>query len=107
LETIEYVGDLDHEGMQLATAANRAAIAAGLPAIAPTAAMNRAMLACAERFGHPLGWRCRSFRRKLDWVVVHFLPLELRTSVRAVIESGRRIPEEMLGPDELAAVWTG
>jgi hypothetical protein len=107
LETIEYVGDLDHEGMQRATAGIRAAIAAGLPAIAPAAVMHRAMLACAERFGHPLYWHCRSFRRKLDWDVVHFLPLELRTSVRAVIESGRRIPEEVLGPDELAPVWTG
>jgi hypothetical protein len=91
--------------VQLAAAANRAAIAAGLPAIAPAATLHRAMLASAERFGHPLGWPCRSTPRKPDWDPLQFLSPELRSSVRAVFESRCRIPEEVLGPEELTSAW--
>ena len=105
LERIDYAGDLDHEGLQLAVAANRAAIAAGLPEIRPAESLHRAMLVSAKQFGHPLGWPSRSSSRRPEWDAVQFVSPELRALVRAVLESGRRIPEEVLGPDELAAAW--
>jgi hypothetical protein len=105
LRRIEYVGDLDQEGLRIALAAGRSALAAGLPEIEPAAGLHRAMLASARRFGFPTGWPCGTPSGKVNERTLEFIPAEIRADVRKVLAAGRRIPEEVLGPDELLAAW--
>jgi hypothetical protein len=67
------------------------------------------MLDAAVGFGHPEGWQISSrVHPKVDSVrkVVAFLDLSLQDSVSSFLVKGYRIPEEVLGPEELVAAWT-
>jgi len=65
------------------------------------------MLSAAESFGHSTGWPAQerfsdAERRKL----LDGLAPDLRTRVLEILEAGRRVPEEILGPEELRIAWS-
>lgn len=106
ISRIEYVGDLDRPGLRIAKAACEAAIRIGLPPVEPAAKMHYAMLQAVRKFGHPSGLKYRSDENsKNDEALVAWLPIEIRTIVLEIFASNCRVPEEVLGPDELRAIW--
>lgn len=107
VESIHYVGDLDDDGLDIAWGARRCAKGQGLPSVAPASELHRQMLLAAESFGHPKGWPAR--RRLSDAERakgLDMLPLDVRRQVEVVLKSGHRIPEEVLGPEELRKAWS-
>jgi hypothetical protein len=102
-ERIEYVGDLDHEGLRIAAAVTGRAARLGLPALHPAAGVHEAMLKSAAAFGHPLGWPDPNSTIRKS--VADFLAGSLAEKVREIIRAKRRVPEEVLGPEEFMALW--
>ncbi len=108
VERIEYVGDLDRNGLRIARSASLIARRDGLPSVAPAAGLHRAMVNACVRFGSPSGWPHPSATKGTspeDQSLVEWLSSEVRSDVVHVLEAGHRIPEEVLGPEELLAVW--
>jgi len=106
LESIDYVGDLDIPGLEIAVRAVAASQRLGLPPLTAAPGVHAAMLASAAAFGRPGGWPARH-RRVLDPALLAFLPEDVREFVANVLKGSRRIPEEVLGPKELDLLWTG
>lgn len=107
VESIHYVGDLDHAGLDIAWGARRCANALGLPAVVPALELHRQMLLSAEAFGHPQGWPAQErFSDGHRTRILDVLSPDLRGRVDAILKAGRRIPEEVLGPDELRRAWS-
>jgi hypothetical protein len=108
VERIEYVGDLDRPGLRVARNAARLANAENLPPIQPARGLHRAMLQSIQQFGYPNGleYDARE-RRKVpgDEELVGWLPEDVRAECLMMVRAGNRIPEEVLGPDELQRVW--
>lgn len=107
VDSIHYVGDLDHAGLDIAWAARKSAKELGLPEVLPASELHRQMLATAEAFGHPNGWPAR--QRSTDnehQRILEVIAPPLRNQVAAVLRAGCRVPEEVLGPDELRIAWT-
>jgi hypothetical protein len=75
--------------------------------VLPAIELHRQMLSAAESFGHPHGWpaqdRCADVDRS---DVLDVLSPDVRGRVDAVLRAGRRIPEEVLGPNELRYAWS-
>lgn len=107
VESIHYVGDLDHAGLDIAWTARKRARDLGLPGVLPAAELHRQMLAAAEAFGHADGWPAAHERVSEDerQRLLDFVAPPLRTQIGAVLRAGRRIPEEVLGPEELRSAW--
>jgi hypothetical protein len=106
VEAVHYVGDLDRPGLDFANAAARAAEAAGLPPLIAAPGVHAAMLRAAATFGFPSGWiYAEGDAPTGDSERLAFLPMDIRPDVAKVLEGGRRIPEEVLGPAELSTVW--
>jgi hypothetical protein len=106
VSSIEYVGDLDEPGLEIAKGAQETARRTGaLPVVRPAVGMHRMMLDAAERFGHLNGWPDLKRTGLSDPSVGDFLPADVRTRVLEIIAAGRRIPEEVLGPEEMHAAW--
>ncbi|HEX9939243.1 MAG TPA: hypothetical protein VGB15_19020 [Longimicrobium sp.] len=104
---IDYVGDLDRPGLDIARLSGASAALAGLPAVTPAPGVHRAMLDAAAHFGHPLGWPYESARAiDADLARVEWLAPEVRSDALAILAAGRRIPEEVLGPREMRE-WLG
>ncbi len=102
-----YLGDLDRPGLRIAHAAARVASDTGLPMLEPALGLHECMLQTAARLGHPSGWPTRPHRRRPDETeLVSWLPAGVQSRVRAMLAANRRIPEEVLGPEELIAVWS-
>lgn len=108
IESIHYVGDLDQHGLDIANAARRIAGASGLPSLSAAPMVHRQMLDAAARLGMPNGWPTPRASRLNGGLgeSATFLPENLRETVTAIIQSGRRIPEEVLGPSELTSLWS-
>lgn len=110
-ERIDYVGDLDFYGIKIAMSVATKAAKLALPTVFPATRLHRAMLDSAAKFGRADGWSedeaTRKLRRTGIDAVVGFLHESVREPVRTILENRRRIPEEVLGPDELAAAWNG
>lgn len=108
LDRVDYVGDIDTDGLRIAAAAAARAHVLGLPPIQPAPRVHSTMLEASLWLGHPSGWR-RRIRRAPDIVgsesCMTFLPEDIRDRVRAILHGGRRIPEEVLGPEDLEALW--
>jgi hypothetical protein len=104
--SVMYVGDLDHAGLRIAQAAARALVEAALPALEPAPGLHERMLKAAARLGHPSGWPAPARRTRADDAqLVSWLPAVIQPRVHALLAAGRRIPEEVLGPEELLEVW--
>jgi len=110
VETIHYVGDLDVPGLRIAYAAQQKTRDLGLPVLTAAPGLHRAMLAASRDFGHPRGWLVEPTktqrRRALPEDTYSFLPSGVRSAAREIIQGGHRVPEEVLGPTELAAAWS-
>jgi hypothetical protein len=108
LKAIHYVGDMDSSGLMIAEAAHHAAVRIDLPRILPAPGFHRAMLEAAGRFGYPKGWPTGpgGDPMEAEGGFLNSLSVDLRKRMLAVVNSGRRIPEEVLGPDEMEAIWT-
>ncbi len=109
LKSIHYVGDMDASGLKIAEAARHAAGRIDLPQILPAPGFHLAMLEAAGRFGYPKGWPAGSGGDPIegDGGFLNSFSRDLRKRILAIVNSGRRIPEEVLGPDEMAAVLEG
>lgn len=107
VESIDYVGDLDRDGLQIALRARETSTALGLPTVLPAKGIHEAMLSSAAAMGCSEGWPHRQRRRAREMEIpgLLFLPEELRPKVSRIIAQGNRIPEEVLGPSELRALW--
>ena len=103
---IDYAGDLDEPGLRIALAARETARrAGGLPDLGPAPGLHAMMLRAAEQFGRPAGWRDPKRTGLADPSAADFLPDDVRPRVVEMIAAGRRIPEEVLGPQEMRALW--
>jgi len=110
IERIEYVGDMDRPGLRIAKAAAKVALAENLPLVVPARGLHRAMIESVRQFGHPGGMEYKGEEKKSstnDGILVEWLPDNVRNEILAIIRAGKRIPEEILGPDEMLSVWSG
>lgn len=106
VETIRYVGDIDTEGLAIPQDACRIAAAAGLPPVEPAVEMHEAMFASAAALGFPSGWpRRKQIDIEKTAAPAHFLVESLRTRATEILRQGNRIPEEVLGPEEMRQAW--
>lgn len=107
VESIHYVGDLDHAGLDIAWGALRCVRELGLPPVLPATELHREMLLAAESFGQPQGWPVQENFTDADRArILDILNPEVRVQVEAILKAGRRIPEEVLGPEELRRAWS-
>jgi hypothetical protein len=107
VESIHYVGDLDHAGLDIGWGARRWSKDMGLPTVAPATELHLQMLSAAKSFGHPQGWPSQERFSDADRRrILDVLSPEVRSLVDTVLRAGRRIPEEVLGPDELRGAWS-
>lgn len=105
IEKIDYVGDLDIPGLEIANQALVATQQLQLPSLKAAPGMHAAMLRAAKAFGHPNGWPVKNHGPLSNRSLLAFLPLDIQGSAREILEGRKRIPEEVLGPDEMAEVW--
>lgn len=107
IDSIHYVGDLDKHGLEIASAARRIAETKGLPTVSAAPMVHQQMLVAAARLGMPNGWPASRLPGEKGGLgeSAAFLPEDVRAAVTRIIRAGRRIPEEVLGPGELASVW--
>lgn len=108
IERIEYVGDLDRHGLRIARGAAKLAQSEHLPPVVPARGLHRAMLQSVLQFGYPEGLEYQPRERRSDAsdeALVAWLPEDVHRDVLKIIQAGRRVPEEVLGPDELLRVW--
>ncbi len=104
ISEIHYVGDMDKTGLEIALAARDTASAAGLPKLKPATALHREMIRSAEALGKPGGWPAsnrRSLAPPLLQTMAAYLGEKLFSVVIELVESGNRIPEEVLGMREM------
>ncbi|WP_254508164.1 Wadjet anti-phage system protein JetD domain-containing protein [Anatilimnocola floriformis] len=109
VQRIYYVGDLDAHGLRIASRASRAAVRVGLPQVEPAAELHQAMLESANRFGQPEGWKDKARQRPSEdklRSLLAFLGPSVREIVDKILTAGQRVPEEVLGPQELQAAWS-
>jgi hypothetical protein len=105
---LDYVGDLDEPGLDIAArAAEIVRRSGGLPHLRPAPGMHAMMLQAAERFGHAGGWPDPESRKPASPEAITWIPDQVRITVERIVRSGRRIPEEVLGPEEMRKVWAG
>jgi hypothetical protein len=104
LVKIDYVGDLDWPGLEMAATAARIAPQVGLPPVHPAAPVYRAMYAAAAELGAAEGWVHHRGRipEKVDELLA-WIPADMRDAIGRLLKSGRRIPEEVLGPRQMRA----
>jgi len=107
VEYIHYVGDLDAAGLDIAWSLQRVSKHLGLPAVLPASELHRAMLSAARSFGHLHGWPAREHCSDANWLrILDVLSADIRHEVGTLVRAGCRIPEEVLGPDELRCAWS-
>jgi hypothetical protein len=106
ITVLDYVGDLDQPGLDIAVRAAAVAARTGsLPPLQPAPGMHEMMLRSVAALGRPDGLLDEEVRRLLTVEDAHWLPLEVQSRVMGMVRAGRRIPEEVLGPREMHAVW--
>ena len=108
IERIEYVGDLDRHGLRIAKGAADLAQSESLPPIVPAKGLHRAMIQSVQQFGYPEGLEYQLKERRSDAGdddLAAWLPEDVRRDVLKIIQAGKRVPEEVLGPDELLRAW--
>src|SRR5690606_33177882 len=90
IESIHYVGDLDHAGLDIAWKVRKRARALGLPAIFPASELHRQMLETARAFGHADGWPAQErVSEEERQMLLSFLSPSLRIPGEAVLRVGQ------------------
>jgi hypothetical protein len=108
VERIEYVGDLDRPGLRIAQRSAHLARSDNLLPVMPARGLHRAMLDSIRQFGYPDGLEYQAKEQRSDpsdEALVSWLPEDVRTETLMIIRAGKRVPEEVLGPDELVIAW--
>lgn len=108
ISKLHYVGDLDLAGLEIALSAQEVARRVGLPTLEAAPDAHMTMLLAAKALGRSGGWKAAAVSHKplrLDRAL-QFLPFQVRELVRSVIASKNRVPEEVLGPDELLGFFS-
>jgi hypothetical protein len=100
IRAIDYVGDLDAAGLEIAVATRARSLKLALPQVRAAAMLHRAMIAAARQFGHAEGWPAGQTLPVADRIL-DFVPEDLRNAVSRLLKRGQRIPEEVLGPAEM------
>jgi hypothetical protein len=101
---IQYVGDLDAEGMVIAAELQR--LSKSIP-VRPATRFHQAMLASAAQLESPDGWVLQGDREQDNsGAGLGFLASEIREQVGNMIRSARRIPEEALSFAAMTALLT-
>ena len=106
VEAIYYVGDLDVAGLEIASDVKTKTRQLRLPIARAATQLHRAMLQAAADLGSPGGWhagkksapdpgRVKSVAKILDSAI--------KPAVKQMLIAGCRIPEEVLGPEEMRA----
>lgn len=105
---LHYVGDLDLPGLEIALSAQAVARRVGLPPLEAATDAHMKMFSSAKALGSAGGWSAASTGCKPDRLdkALQFLPIQVRELARSVIASKNRIPEEVLGPDELLDLFS-
>lgn len=93
---ISYFGDLDQEGLAIPARADNWQRVRGFLPIKPADQWYEALLRLGAGHKHPV-----ESKKKLDLRVVEWLPEHLQTSVRAMLESDHRLPQEYVGTEFL------
>ena len=105
--SIHYVGDLDDAGLEIAWGLRGRSEDLGLPSITPAVELHRQMLLAADSFGHPQGWPSKKRFSDVERLrILDVLSSDVRVRVESILKQGHRIPEEVLGPDELRTAWS-
>ena len=105
LATIQYVGDIDLPGIAIAVSSSKQAVFEGLPPITAAPGFHAAMLAAAKTLGCPGGWPAEASIPLLkDEELVKFYPDAIRLEILALLRNRCRIPEEVIGLYEMAAI---
>jgi hypothetical protein len=100
VEAVDYVGDIDWDGLDIASHAQRVAAERGLPPVSAATTFHGVMIATAGRMGHPNGWPSPKVQRQRP-DALGFLEPGIRSGVEGLVARGHRIPEETLGPAEI------
>ncbi len=94
LQEILYVGDLDAEGLKIASDLKRLSKSVS---VRHAHEFYRAMVKSANDLGAPEGWPVKHERiPETSESILSVLPSDLRQKVGTLVASGRRIPEEVL-----------
>lgn len=105
--SIEYVGDLDVKGLQIAVSLRKAAEKLGLPRLRPATRLHLAMLRSAAELGAPDGWPATTTPTNATIKdVLGFIEPTLQDRVQSVLVKGQRIPEEVLGHAEMRQAFS-
>lgn len=100
-ERVLYFGDIDPDGLDIPAYASQVAVASGLPAVEPAAELYRLLLTCGRPTPNSAAARRRRLERLVGW-----LPSELRSEAAAVLDANRRLAQEWVGTEVLAASAT-
>ncbi len=106
---LHYVGDLDLTGLEIASAAQLLAQRCGLPSLEAAPGAHLKMLATAKLLGGLGGWKSSTsskYRPDRLAAALRFLPADARDLACAVLASRNRVPEEVLGPDEMLELFS-
>jgi len=102
IEGIDYVGDMDLKGLEIALSLRKVTERLGLPPLRPATPLHHAMLRSATELGAPDGWpAAKSSTKPTLKDLVRFIDASLQDRVQFVLAKGRRIPEEVLGHAEM------
>jgi hypothetical protein len=105
LREILYVGDLDGEGIQIASAVSR--VSKEVP-VRPATRLHVAMFEAAASLGAPSGWPVRDDNPSGCYqTAFDFLDEDVRSRASQLVKSGRRIPEEVISHSFMRAVLRG
>ena len=110
VQVIHYIGDLDRPGLFIARTAAITAKRAGLPDVLPAPYLHGLMLDSTARMGYPNGMEYKEESGPIlekDEELLDWLPEDVRAGVANILSLGRRVPEEILLPRDLRALWTG
>jgi hypothetical protein len=101
---ILYVGDLDAEGVKIAADLHRLSKSV---AVKPAHEFHDAMLESAAELGSPSGWSVKDKQSlSVAETTLSFLAREIRPKVAALIEAGRRVPEEVLSSQAMLRLFS-
>ena len=102
LEGIDYVGDMDFKGLEIALSLQKVTERLGLPVLQPATSLHQAMLRSAVTLGASEGWpTAKSSMNATSNDLLTFITPSLRDQVHSVLARGHRIPEEVLGHAEM------
>jgi hypothetical protein len=102
VDEIDYVGDLDAKGLEIAVSLQQIMGQLGLPRLRPATTLHGAMLQSASHLGSSDGWPAIETPPHIQWLsLLEFLDERIRHTVHSILAHGNRIPEEVLGHREM------